>query len=136
MVVVSVFVSIDSESSVPTGLIATLGNVCGTAAVIGVCMTPGEVIGMSVGCKCEILPDVGTKLMSCSSTCSTSVTSFAAPAALGVMKGDRALVSSPLSLAVAGSILETSFTSAIIRSGKGVADSLCYYATAKWSDVT
>lgn len=74
--------------------------------------------------------------MSCSSTCSTVTTSFTASATRGTIKGDRSVVSSPLSLAVAGSMFETSFTSAIRRSGKGLADSSWDYATAKCSDVT
>lgn len=126
----------DSDNTRPTGLNAASGLVKGTAPVIGSYIHSGITVKNAVGYCVVMVPDKGTIKASSSSTCPTSTTAFTAPSANGTMKGDRPEVPTPVTLAVAGSILETPLTTAIVNSLKGVTATLCKKITAKDPNVT
>lgn len=126
----------DSENTRPTGLNAASGVVKVAAPVIGNDIHSGITVKSTVGYCVVMVPDKGTSKASPSSTWPTSATTLPAPSTNGTIKGDRSEVPTPVALAVAGSILETSFTTAIVNSLKGVAITVKKKITAKDSNVT
>ncbi len=97
---------------------------------------PGITVKGTVGYCVAIVPDRGTMKALSSSTHHTSTTAFPAPTANGTIKGDRSEVPTPGTLTVAGPMLETPLTTALVNSLTGVAWTVKKKITTKDSNLT